>query len=89
MANSFSKFGFNKTKLIQCPCNNNIIVYAHTEKDGKSSSDFTTVIEVTGCANLDHNHTVLCVCGKVHSIKRFVNGFVLKAKSLANDEISV
>jgi len=61
-------YKFNRTKLIQCKCNNNIIVYAHREQD-------TTIIEVMGIANLDKNNRVLCVCGKVHSIKKFVNNF--------------
>ena len=71
---------FHKTKLIQCPCNNNIVVYGHTERESKSPYGFKSIIEVSGIANLDHFSNVLCVCGKVHNIKRFTTIFHNQAK---------
>ena len=68
-------FDYHKTKLIQCPCGNNIIVYAHTEPNEKSVYGFTSIVELIGSVKLDDFSNAVCVCGKKHGLKRFSGQF--------------
>ena len=72
-------FDYHKTKLIECPCGNNIIAYAHTEPNEKSAYGFMSIVELIGYVKLDDFSNAVCVCGKKHSLKRFTNKFQVEA----------